>query len=102
MGRGQTSNIDLNSLDHIEVLGGAFSSLYGNSSGGTILTTTREGQGADSIELGHSAGSQNKGQTKLVLQGGSENASEPNYIISSSYFDTNGYRDHSSAHKVSE
>lgn len=99
-GQGQTSNIDLNSLDHIEVLGGAFSSLYGNSSGGTILTTTREGQGADSIELGHSAGSQNKGQTKLVLQGGSENASEPSYIISFSYFDTNGYRDHSSAHKV--
>lgn len=99
-GQGQTSNIDLNSLDHIEVLGGGFSSLYGNSSGGTILTTTREGQGADSIELGHSAGSQNKGQTKLVLQGGSENASEPSYIISSSYFDTNGYRDHSSAHKV--
>ncbi|WP_411686047.1 TonB-dependent receptor domain-containing protein [Acinetobacter pseudolwoffii] len=99
-GQGQSSNIDLNSLDHIEVLGGAFSSLYGNSSGGTILTTTREGQGADSIELGHSAGSQNKGQTKLVLQGGSENASEPSYVISSSYFDTNGYRDHSSAHKV--
>ncbi|PJI28624.1 TonB-dependent receptor [Acinetobacter pseudolwoffii] len=99
-GQGQTSNIDLNSLDHIEVLGGAFSSLYGNSSGGTILTTTREGQGADSIELGHSAGSQNKGQTKLVLQGGSENADEPAYIISSSYFDTDGFRDHSSAHKV--
>src|SRR5690606_22372467 len=69
-------------------------------SGGTILTTTTEGQGADSIELGHSAGSQNKGQTKLVLQGGSENASEPSYVISSSYFDTNGYRDHSGAHKV--
>ncbi len=99
-GQGQTSNIDLNSLNHIEVLGGAFSSLYGNSSGGTILTTTREGQGADSVELGHSAGSQNKGQTKLVLQGGSENTSEPSYVISSSYFDTNGYRDHSSAHKV--
>lgn len=99
-GQGQTSNIDLNSLDHIEVLGGGFSSLYGNSSGGTILTTTLEGQGADSIELGHSAGSQNKGQTKLVLQGGSENANEPAYIISSSYFDTDGYREHSGAHKV--
>ena len=31
-GQGQTSNIDLNSLN-IEVLGGGFSSLYGNSSG---------------------------------------------------------------------
>jgi iron complex outermembrane receptor protein len=98
-GQGQSSNIDLNSLDHIEVLSGAFSSLYGNSSGGTILTTTREGQGADSIELGYSAGSQHKGQTKLVVQGGSEHANEPSYIISSSYFDIEGFREHSSAHK---
>lgn len=99
-GQGQTSNIDLNSLNHIEVLSGPFSSLYGNSSGGTILTTSREGQGPDSLTLGYSGGSQNKGQTNLVLQGGADNASEPSYIISSSYFDTNGYRDHSSAHKV--
>ena len=99
-GQGQTSNIDLNSLDHIEVLSGPFSSLYGNSSGGTILTTSREGQGPDSLALGYSGGSQNKGQTNLVLQGGADNVSEPSYIISSSYFDTNGYRDHSSAHKV--
>ncbi|KGT47972.1 MULTISPECIES: TonB-dependent receptor [Acinetobacter] len=99
-GQGQTSNIDLNSLDHIEVLSGPFSSLYGNSSGGTILTQSREGQGPDSVTLGYSGGSQNKGQTNLVLQGGSKNSSEPSYVISSSYFDTDGYRDHSSAHKV--
>lgn len=99
-GQGQTSNIDLNSLDHIEVLSGPFSSLYGNSSGGTILTQSREGQGLDSVTLGYSGGSQNKGQTNLVLQGGSDNASEPSYIISSSYFDTDGFRDHSGAHKV--
>jgi len=99
-GQGQTSNIDLNSLDHIEVLSGPFSSLYGDSSGGTILTQSREGQGPDSVTLGYSGGSQNKGQTNLVLQGGSENASEPSYIISSSYFDTDGFRDHSGAHKV--
>ncbi len=99
-GQGQTSNIDLNSLDHIEVLSGPFSSLYGNSSGGTILTTSREGQGTDSLTLGYSAGSQNKGQANMVLQGGSEHASEPSYIISSSYFDTDGYRDHSDANKV--
>ncbi|MCU4628205.1 TonB-dependent receptor [Acinetobacter variabilis] len=99
-GQGQTSNIDLNSLDHIEVLSGPFSSLYGNSSGGTILTQSREGQGPDSVTLGYSGGSQNKGQTNLVLQGGSQNSSEPSYIISSSYFDTDGFRDHSGAHKV--
>ena len=99
-GQGQTSNIDLNSLDHIEVLGGGLSSLYGNSSGGTILTTSREGQGRDSITLGYSGGSENKGQASVVLQGGAKNANEPSYILSSSYFDTDGFRDHSAANKV--
>lgn len=99
-GQGQTSNIDLGSLDHIEVLGGPFSSLYGNSSGGTILTTTKEGQGRDSVELGYAGGSHNKGRADIVLQGGAEKAGEPSYVVSSSYFDTDGYRDHSAAKKV--
>lgn len=99
-GQGQTSNIDLSSLDHIEVLGGGLSSLYGNSSGGTILTTSREGKGTDSITLGYSGGSENKGQANIVLQGGAKNANEPSYILSSSYFDTDGYRDHSGANKT--
>jgi len=99
-GQGQTSNIDLSSLDHIEVLGGPFSSLYGNSSGGTILTTTKEGQGRDSIELGYSTGSHNKNRADVVLQGGSGQANEPSYVVSSSYFDTDGYREHGDAQKV--
>ncbi|WP_166170849.1 TonB-dependent receptor [Acinetobacter sp. SA01] len=99
-GQGQTSNIDLSSLDHIEVLGGPFSTLYGNSSGGTILTTTKQGEGKDSIELGYSAGSQHKSRANVVLQGGADRAGEPSYVLSSSYFDTDGYRDHSAAHKV--
>lgn len=99
-GQGQTSNIDLTSLDHIEVLGGPFSSLYGNSSGGTILTTTKEGTGRDSVELGYSGGSNNKGRADITLQGGADKANEPSYVISSSYFDTDGYRDHSAARKV--
>lgn len=99
-GQGQTSNIDLSSLDHIEVLGGPFSSLYGNSSGGTILTTTKEGQGRDSIELGYSTGSHNKNRADVVLQGGSGQANEPSYVVSTSYFDTDGYRKHSDAQKV--
>ncbi|MBJ8479926.1 TonB-dependent receptor [Acinetobacter pittii] len=99
-GQGQTSNIDLNSLDHVEVLTGPFSSLYGNSSGGTILTSTKEGQGKDSIELSYSGGSHDKSRAGLVLQGGAKGANEPNYVISSSYFDTDGYREHSGAEKV--
>lgn len=99
-GQGQTSNIDLSSLDHVEVLTGPFSSLYGNSSGGTILTSTKEGQGKDSIELSYSGGSHDKSRAGLVLQGGAKGANEPSYVISSSYFDTNGYREHSGAEKV--
>ncbi|MBP2605626.1 TonB-dependent receptor family protein [Acinetobacter calcoaceticus] len=99
-GQGQTSNIDLSSLDHVEVLTGPFSSLYGNSSGGTILTSTKEGQGKDSIELSYSGGSHDKSRPGLVLQGGAKGANEPSYVISSSYFDTDGYREHSGAEKV--
>ena len=99
-GQGQTSNIDLSSLSHIEVLGGPFSSLYGNSSGGAILTSTKEGSGQDSIELGYSAGSHNKNRADVILQGGAKNAGEPSYVVSSSYFDTEGYREHSAAKKV--
>ena len=99
-GQGQTSNIDLSSLSHIEVLGGPFSSLYGNSSGGAILTTSKEGSGQDSIELGYSAGSHNKNRADVILQGGAKNAGEPSYVVSSSYFDTDGYREHSAAQKV--
>lgn len=99
-GQGQTSNIDMNSLSHLEVLTGPFSSLYGNSSGGAVLATTREGLGKDSVEMSYAGGSHNKNHAGLVLQGGSKNQNEPSYIISSSYFDTDGYRDHSGANKV--
>lgn len=99
-GQGQTSNIDLSSLDHIEVLGGPFSSLYGNSSGGTVLTSTKQGEGRDSIQLGYAGGSHHKGRADIVLQGGADKAGEPSYVVSSSYFDTDGYRDHSAARKV--
>lgn len=99
-GQGQTSNIDLGSLSHLEVLTGPFSSLYGNSSGGTLLTTTKEGQGKDSIELNYTGGSHDKNRAGIILQGGAKNQNEPSYIISSSYFDTNGYRQHSDADKV--
>ena len=99
-GQGQTSNIDLSSLSHIEVLGGPFSAVYGNSAGGTILSTTKQGEGRDSIEMGYSTGSHRKNRTHLILQGGADHATEPSYVISTSYFDTQGYREHSASDKV--
>ncbi len=78
MGRGQTSNIDLNSLDHIEVLRWCiFITLWQLFRWDDSTTTQRRARCLIRLQLGHSAGSQNKGQTKLVLQGGSENADEP-------------------------
>jgi len=64
------------------------------------LTTTKQGEGKDSIELGYSAGSQHKSRANVVLQGGADRAGEPSYVLSSSYFDTDGYREHSAARKV--
>ena len=41
-GQGQFSQFDLGSADHIEVLRGPFSALYGNSSGGVIAIFTED------------------------------------------------------------
>ena len=35
-GQGQTNNIDIASLERVEVLRGPYSALYGNASGGVI------------------------------------------------------------------
>ena len=99
-GQGQTSNIDLNSLDHVEVLTGPFSSLYGNSSGGAVLTTSKEGKGRDSVTLNYGGASHNTNHTGIVLQGGAKSSNEPAYVVSSSYLNSDGYRDHSKADKV--
>ncbi|GAB3041285.1 TonB-dependent receptor [Acinetobacter apis] len=99
-GQGQTSNIDLYSLDHVEILTGPFSSLYGNSSGGVLLTHTKEGTGDDSVTLNYGAGKHDSNHSGVILQGGSGERGEPAYIISSSYFNTDGYRDNSGANKL--
>src|SRR5487761_2713394 len=52
-GQGQFSHFDLGSADHIEVLRGPFSALYGNSSGGVISVFTEDGP--PGAEVGASA-----------------------------------------------
>jgi iron complex outermembrane receptor protein len=49
--------------------------------------------------MSYAGGSHNKNRAGIVLQGGAKNQNEPSYIVSSSYFDTDGYRDHSGAKK---
>src|ERR1700723_3265408 len=48
-GQGQFSQFDLSAADHIEVLRGPFSALYGNSSGGVIAIFTEDAQPAFSL-----------------------------------------------------
>lgn len=102
-GQGQTSNIDLSSIDHIEVLTGPLSAIYGNSSGGTIQAFTKEGENPPSVTAQIAAASQNTRRYNVQAQGGGSGLSKglgtPSYVLSQSHFTTNGYRDHSETTK---
>jgi len=93
-GQGQTSNFDLGSAERIEVMRGPFSSLYGNASGGVIQVFTEDGPPGPTLSASAFAGSW--GATKLGLKYGGQSGAL-NYIAGASRFDTDGYRDHSSA-----
>lgn len=97
-GQGQTSNIDLNSTDRLEVLSGSLSSLYGNSSGGVILASTEEGQNPPSINTQVSFGSHNTNHYGIKTQAG-QNGAMPAYVMSANRMTTDGYREHSQASK---
>jgi iron complex outermembrane receptor protein len=93
-GQGQAATFNLDVADHIEVLRGPFSALYGNHSGGVIQLFTREGSGAPSIEGSFEAGSYDTWKASLTAQG---KPGAIGYLVNASRFDTNGYRDHSAA-----
>lgn len=102
-GQGQTSNIDLNSVDRIEVLNGSSSALYGNASGGVILAYSEEGSNPPTITTQFSAGSHDTYHYGIKAQAGQssseKNYAAPAYVVSANRFTTNGYRDHSQASK---
>ena len=56
-GQGQTSNIDLSSVQNVEVLRGPFSALYGNASGGVKNVLTQTGPQPPTIEASSYYGS---------------------------------------------
>jgi iron complex outermembrane receptor protein len=93
-GQGQFSQFDLGTADHIEVLRGPFSALYGNSSGGVIAIFTEDAP--PGFELGSTLeyGSMNT-QRYAALVGG--DSGPVNYIMDVSHFQTDGYRQHSEA-----
>ncbi|WP_207302060.1 TonB-dependent receptor PqqU [[Erwinia] mediterraneensis] len=101
-GQGQTSNIDINSIDRVEVLRGPFSALYGNASGGVINVETQTGQQPPTLETSSWYGSYGSWRNSVKASGATGDgtqAGDVNYTVSASRFTTHGYRDHSAAQK---
>ena len=95
-GQGQFSHFDLGSADHIEVLRGPFSALYGNSSGGVISIFTAAGHPGGNVEATAADGS--LGTRRYALRAGGE-SDVLNYVASAAHFETDGYRQHSRAER---
>ena len=101
-GQGQTSNIDIGSIDHVDVLRGPFSALYGNASGGVVNVTTQTGKQPTTIEANSyygSYGTRHYGMKASGAVGDGTHAGDVDYTVSTNRFTTHGYRDHSAARK---
>ncbi|WP_181403993.1 TonB-dependent receptor PqqU [Klebsiella variicola] len=101
-GQGQTSNIDIGSVDTIEVLRGPFSALYGNSSGGVINVTSQTGTQPPTVEASSyygSFGTWHYGMKATGAVGDGSHAGDVDYTVSTNRFTTHGYRHHSGARK---
>jgi iron complex outermembrane receptor protein len=95
-GQGQFSQFDLSGADHIEVLRGPFSALYGNSSGGVISIFTEDAR--PGYMLGGAAEYGTFNMQRYALKTTGDNGLV-NYVIDGSHFQTDGYRVHSDAER---
>jgi len=98
-GQGQISHIDLVSTDHIEVMRGPFSALYGNSAGGVISVFTENGKPGAEAAPYFSAGSFGQRKYGLKLDG---EQNDVNYVLDAGTLHTNGYRDHSNTDRQND
>ena len=95
-GQGQFSHFDLASADHVEILRGPFSALYGNSSGGVIALFSEDPLPGRQLKAQLAAGSLGLHRATLKLSGGKAGAS---YLVDLSHFQIEGNRDHSAAER---
>lgn len=95
-GQGQAATFNLDRAERIEVLRGPLSAIYGNHAGGVIQLFTPDGKGAPRVEAHFAAGSYGTWKTDLSAQG---EVGGVGYVIDTSRFATDGYRDHSSAER---
>jgi iron complex outermembrane receptor protein len=95
-GQGQFSQFDLSAADHIEVLRGPFSALYGNSSGGVIAIFTEDAKPGYLIGGTAVYGTFNTQRYDVKTTGDN---GVVNYVVDASHFQTDGYRVHSDAER---
>ncbi|WP_132258796.1 TonB-dependent receptor [Paucimonas lemoignei] len=95
-GQGQSSNIDITSIERVEILRGPFSALYGNSSGGVIQVFTEHGSGTPVVTPDVTFGSYDSRRHAIKGAGAS---GKIDYVMSASRFTTDGYREHSATSK---
>lgn len=95
-GQGQAAAFALGSADHIEVLRGPFSVLYGNSSGGVITLETMDGPEVPTGEAGLLLGSYRTWRGALKFGGQWEGVNAIGHV---SRFESDGYRDHSAVRR---
>jgi iron complex outermembrane recepter protein len=95
-GQGQFSQFDLSSADHIEVMRGPFSALYGNSSGGVIAVFTEDAK--PGYSLGGTAEYGTFNAQRYAVKTTGDNGLV-NYVVDASHFQTDGYRVHSEAER---
>lgn len=93
-GQGQTANIDIASLDRVEILRGPFSALYGNSSGGVVQAFTATGEGPPRLAYSAAGGSFGTWRQGVEASG---SQGQIDYLLSANRYHTDGWRDHSAA-----
>ncbi|MDD2742142.1 MAG: TonB-dependent receptor [Rhodocyclaceae bacterium] len=92
-GQGQAASFNLDRAERIEVMRGPLSSVYGNHAGGVIQLFTKDGKGAPTVEGNFSTGSYGTWKIDLASQG---EVGGVGYVVDTSRFHTDGYREHSS------
>ncbi|MBV8619902.1 MAG: TonB-dependent receptor [Curvibacter sp.] len=93
-GQGQVSHIDLASTDHIEVMRGPFSALYGNAAGGVVRVFTEDGQPGTQFSPYYETGSFGLRKQGLKVSG---EQGAVNYVLDAGSFQTQGFRQNSAA-----
>lgn len=95
-GSGQPGNVDLGTLQGIEVMRGPFSALYGNSSGGIVQLLTENAPQGHELSAGVLFGSYGTRRENVRAAGTADGLE---YLINYSNYSSDGYRDHSSNKK---